>query len=90
MKKNPYLDNDDTYDFGFTFSNEDEVVAATTYANLPEEVEDLKNRLHAIRAIYLPFLENLNQDPDKPMIKWENRKAILDKQISKLKQLTSI
>lgn len=90
MSKNPYLDLDDTNDFGFSFSNEEEVVSSTTYANLPEQVEDLVNRLQAIRAIYLPFLENLNKEPDKPMINWPNRKTILDQQIAKLKKLTNV
>ena len=90
MNKNPYLDLNDKNDFGFTFSNEDEVISNTVYADLPAQVEDLRHRLQAIKAIYLPFLENLNRDPSKPMIKWENRKEVLDKQIEKLKQLTNI
>lgn len=90
MKNNPYIDIDEDNDFGFSFTNEEELVATTTYANLPEEIEDLTNRLKAIRAIYLPFLEKLNEYPDEPMIKWGNRKEILDKQIAKLKQLTNI
>lgn len=90
MKNNPYLELDENNDFGFSFSNEEEIVLTTTYANLPEEIEDLKNRLQAIRAIYLPFLENLNDKPDQPIIRWENRKEMLDRQIAKLKRLTDV
>lgn len=90
MKNNPYLELDENNDFGFSFSNEEEIVSSTTYANLPEEIEDLKNRLQAIRAIYLPFLENLNRNPEQPIIRWENRKEILDRQIAKLKRLTDV
>jgi len=89
-KKNPYLNLDETHDFGFTFSDEEEVVAVTTYANLPEQVEDLQNRLRAIRKIYLPFLEELNQDPTKAYIRWPNRKKFLDEEIVRLKQLTGV
>lgn len=89
-KRNPYLNLNEKNDFGFSFSDEEEIVSSTTYANLPEEISDLKNRLHAIREIYLPFLENLNKNPDKPMIKWPNRKEVLDKQIEKLKSITDV
>ena len=89
-KINPYLDLNEINDFGFSFTEEEEVVSKTSYANLPEQIEDLQNRLSAIKAIYLPFLENLNKDPDKAFIRWPNRKEVLDKQISKLKQLTNI
>ena len=88
-KNNPYLSLDDTNDFGFSFTEEEEVVAKTHYANLPEQIEDLQNRLTAIKTIYLPFLENLNKEPEKAFIRWPDRKEVLDKQISKLKQLTS-
>jgi len=89
-EKNPYLELDDTFDFGFSFSDEEEVVATTTYSNLPEQVQDLKNRLQAIKAIYLPLLEELNKNPEKPFIKWPNRKELIDKHILKLKALTSV
>ena len=60
------------------------------HASLNEEVEDLKNRLHALEKIFMPLLENSAKDPDKPMIKWPNRKEVLEKQMRKLKQLTNI
>jgi hypothetical protein len=58
--------------------------------DLPATVEDLKQRLEAIRAIYLPLLMKLNEKSEVPYIKWPNRKAILDEQINKLKQLTDV
>ena len=90
-KINKYLDLEDKSDFGFTFSDEDEVVTTHTgYASLQEEVDDLKQRLQALNKIFMPLLDNLAKDPDKPMIKWPNRKPIIDKQIAKLKQITNV
>lgn len=90
-KKNEYLDLDDDDDFGFTFADEDEIIETNqTYSTLQEEVDDLKNRLVAIQKIFMPLLENLAKDPDKPMIKWPNRKDIIDKQIKKLNTLTKV
>lgn len=90
--ENNYLSmNDLTNDFGFTFANEDEVIEANPeYSSLQEEVDDLKKRLQAVQAIFMPLLVNLSKDPDKPMIKWPNRKEVLDKQISKLKAITTV
>jgi len=87
MKKNQYIDVDEHHDFGFSFSNEEEIISST---NLNEEVQDLKNRLEALNKMFMPLLINLSKDADKPMIKWPGRKDILDKQIKKLKELTNI
>lgn len=89
VKKNAYLDVDDTNDFGFTFTNEDEITQPI-YSSKDEEIEDLKLRLQALHKIFLPLLENLARDTDKPMIKWPNRKEILDKQIKKLNSITNV
>lgn len=90
--ENNYLSmNDLTNDFGFTFANEDDVMEANPeYSSLQEEVDDLKKRLQALQAIFLPLLTNLAKDPDKPMIKWPNRKEVIDKQIAKLKSITTV
>ena len=88
-KKNAYLDVDDSNDFGFTFTNEEEITEPI-YSTKDDEIDDLKQRLHALRKIFQPLLENLSKDPDKPMIKWPNRKDILDKQIKKLMNITNV
>lgn len=91
VEKNKYLVDDDAYDFGFSFSDEEEIVSTNTeYASLNEQVDDLKQRLQALNKIFMPLLENLAKDPDKPMIKWPNRKEIIEKQMKKLKQITSV
>jgi hypothetical protein len=89
--KNIYVDTSDKNDFGFTFANEEEIMTSNTqHLSLTEQVEDLRQRLHAVNTIFMPLLENLSKDSDKPMIKWPNRKEILDKQIRKLKTLTNV
>lgn len=90
-KKNEYLELDEEDDFGFTFAHEDEIIETNkNYSSLQEEVDDLKKRLTAIHKIFSPLLENLAKDPDKPMIKWPNRKEVIDKQIKKLNTLTKV
>lgn len=87
---NPYLTFDDadlTDDFGFTFGNEDDIVAEAI-APASDEITDLKKRLEAVRKIYLPLLENLAKNSDQPIIKWPNRGPVLKKQIDKLMLLT--
>lgn len=89
--KNAYLDLEDKDDFGFTFADENEIMEENKeYSSLQEEVDDLKQRLVALNKIFMPLLENLSKNPDKPMIKWPNRKEQIDKQIKKLKSLTTI
>jgi hypothetical protein len=83
VNKNPYVMDDITEDFGFSFSDEEEVLAPVA-----DEVTDLKSRLEAIRKIYLPMLEKLSKDSDKAIIKWPNRGPILKRQIDKLLELT--
>lgn len=87
---NPYLTLDDADlvdDFGFTFGNEDEIVAEAL-SPVSDEITDLKNRLAAIRKIYLPLLQNLSKNADQAIIKWPDRGPVLQKQIAKLTMLT--
>lgn len=89
--KNNYLDLDDDDDFGFSFTNEDDIVTTNQeFSSLSDQVEDLKMRLQAVNKIFMPLLINLSKDPDKIMIKWPNRKEMIDKQIKKLNQLTNV
>lgn len=91
VEKNNYLDLNDNDDFGFTFAHEEEIIETNKdYSSLQEQVEDLKKRLVAVNKIFMPLLENLAKDPDKPMIKWPNRKEMIDKQIKKLNTLTKV
>jgi hypothetical protein len=83
MSKDKAIQLDETEDFGFTFVDESELPTET-------DLIDLRNRLTALRKMFLPLLENLNKNPEKDMIKWPNRKAVLDVQIKKLIDLTTI
>lgn len=85
--KDTLLELDENNDFGFTFHDEEEIV---TSSGVTDEVEVLKSRLRTVRKTYLPLLQHLAKDPDKPMIKWPNRKDILDKQIKKMIELTEV
>lgn len=90
VETNPYLTFDDaelTDDFGFTFGNEDDIVAEAL-SPVSDEITDLKKRLEAIRKIYMPLLLNLSKNSDQPIIKWPDRGPVLKKQIDKLMMLT--
>jgi hypothetical protein len=87
MAKEKITELDDSNDFGFSFHDEEEIV---TSSGVTDEVEVLKTKLRTIRKTYLPLLQHLAKDPDKPMIKWPNRKDILDQQIKKMIELTDI
>lgn len=88
-EKNPYFisEKDLKHDFGFTFENEDDIVAKAI-SPVSDEVIDLKKRLEAIRKIYLPLLENLSKNSDQPIIRWPDRGPVLKSQIEKLISLT--
>lgn len=89
MKRNVYLEMDDSNDFGFTFTNEEEITEPI-YSSKDEEIDDLKQRLHALQKTFLPFLQNLAKDPSKPMIKWPGREEVLKKQIDRLLKITDV
>lgn len=74
------------FDFGFTAVSEDEIVDPT----LTSQAEDLKKRLQSVEKMILPLLQNLMKNPEKEMIKWPNRKEIIEKQIEKLLKITRI
>ena len=87
ITKDTIMELDESNDFGFTFHDEEDIV---TSSGVTDEVEVLKNRLRTLRKTYLPLLQHLAKDPDKPMIKWPNRKDVLDKQIKKMIELTEV
>lgn len=83
MSKDIILNSDTDNDFGFSFVDEDSLTSE-------QDLIDLQNRLKELRSMFLPLLENLNKNTDKDMIKWPNRKQLLDKHIKRLKELTNI
>jgi len=78
-------------DFGFSFHHESEIddkitQAATTAATQTEMT--YKQKLEAVEKIIVPFLTNLQKDPDKVMIRWPNRKQVVEEQLKKVLSIT--
>lgn len=73
-------------DFGFTAESEEEFEAVI--AEKEETVEEYKQRLEQVEKIILPFLTRLLKTSDQPIIKWPNRKPVLEAQIQKILNLT--
>ena len=73
-------------DFGFTAVDEAEYNAFI--AQKDETVEEYKSRLQQVEKIVMPLLINLLKTADQPIIKWPNRKPILEAQIQKIVTLT--
>ena len=73
-------------DFGFTATDEAEY--NSVIAEKDETVTEYKERLHQVEKLVLPFLTKLLQTADQPIIKWPNRKPVLEAQIQKILNLT--
>ena len=73
-------------DFGFTAEDEEDFEAVI--AEKDETVEEYKQRLEQVEKIVLPFLTKLLKTADQPIIKWPNRKTVLETQIQKILNLT--
>jgi hypothetical protein len=73
-------------DFGFSAVDEEEFNAVI--AEKEETAEEYKQRLQQVEKIILPFLTKLLQTADQPIIKWPNRKPVLEAQIQKILNLT--
>jgi len=73
-------------DFGFTAEDDEDYVAVI--AQKDETVEEYKQRLQEVEKLILPFLTKLLKTADQPVIKWPNRKPIIEDQIQKILNLT--
>lgn len=73
-------------DFGFTA--EDDADYEAVIAEKDETVEEYKERLQEVEKLILPFLTKLLKTADQPVIKWPNRKPIIEAQIQKILNLT--
>jgi len=76
----------DEDDFGFTAIDEEEYTSVI--AEKEETVEEYKERLAQVEKLILPFLTKLLKTADQPIIKWPNRRPILESQIQKILNLT--
>jgi len=50
--------------------------------------QDVATKLRDVEDLILPLLLNLKKNPEKDIIKWPNRTAIIDRQIEKIKAIT--
>ena len=50
--------------------------------------EKHKAKLKELEVLILPLLYNLMKNPDKPIINWPNREAVIKKQIDKITSVT--
>ena len=73
-------------DFGFSTIDEEEYEAVI--AEKDETVEEYKQRLQQVEKIILPFLNKLFKTADQAVIKWPNRKPVIEAQIQKILNLT--
>ena len=76
----------DDDDFGF--STVDEAEYEAVIAEKDETVEEYKQRLQQVEKIILPFLNKLLKTADQAVIKWPNRKPVIEAQIQKILNLT--
>ena len=76
----------DDDDFGFSTIDEAEYEAVI--AEKDETVEEYKQRLEQVEKIILPFLNKLLKTADQAVIKWPNRKPVIEAQIQKILNLT--
>lgn len=77
---------DDDFDFGFTATDEEEY---NSIINQKENtVEEYKTKLQEVEKLIIPFLTKLLKTADQPIIKWPNRKPVLEAQIQKILKIT--
>lgn len=67
-------------DFGFSVITEEDYINQ----NMPEYVTDMSE----LEKLIVPFLDKLLIDSDKPLIKWPNRKEIIESQKNKILSIT--
>lgn len=91
MKKQ--VENEE-FDFGFSFVDEDyeEVKEVNTklnkeYADSQEKIDDLQRRLNILHSSIIPFLDNLCKNPEKSTILWPNRVEKIQAYKKKLQQI---
>ena len=75
LERPPIKKNDEDYDYGFSTVSEEDIQ--------PPVVKD--TRAEELFKIIMPLLQNLIKDADKSdLIKWPNRKKIIQEQIDKI------
>lgn len=81
----------ETEDFGFTFHDEseiDELIQKQVTQSVNQTEQTYAQKLQQVENIIVPFLNNLMRDPEKVMIRWANRKEVVEKQLKKILSIT--
>lgn len=67
----------DTFDFGFTAVDENELEAvqklSTESSNASASVSELEDKINRLYNSIIPLLTNLKKNPEKEYILWPNR-----------------
>lgn len=80
QQSTPKVKKKEDYDFGFSFGDSTE---------FSTEVDIATEKLEKLRGMILPFLNNLKQNPEKDIIKWEGKDRVkkIDDFIKKINEL---
>jgi hypothetical protein len=70
---------DSDNDFGFSTYTVDEI---------PREKDPCEDKLKQLEKLIIPLLDKLMENPDKEIIKWPNRKSVIEKQKAKILKIT--
>jgi len=77
---------DNDFDFGFTATDEEEYNSIISQKE--DTVEQYKTRLAEVEKLILPFLMKLLKTADQPIIKWPNRRPVIEAQIERILKVT--
>lgn len=76
------------HDFGFTTGDDLEEKLDDLHGQFLDELSKLKADIQQLEKLIMPLLVNLMKNPDKPTIKWPNRKEQIEGQIEKILAIT--
>lgn len=69
----PQNNQTDSFDFGFTAVDEDELDSAKSIEAAEKSLDESNNKLMQLYEAIRPLLNNLKKNPEKEFIKWPNR-----------------
>ena len=88
MDKKILKEYEDSFDFGFTIEDDLEEKLDNLHGQYLDEVSSLKADIQNLEKLIMPLLVNLMKNPDKPTIKWPNRKEQIEQQVEKILAIT--
>jgi len=89
MAKVSVSDFSTTFDFGFTFEDENDLVAPIKQQaeQAVETAESAQAKAQAMYESILPLLTNLKKNPESEIIRWPNRTERIDSFIEHLNNI---